>query len=161
MFSCKAKLFHFSGEWKERGIGTFKLNARESTSHPGKLSARMIMRADGALRVMLNSPLFKGMNFGGPKNECPTSKQILLSSVENGRTVPLLLRVSYKSLPYIVDSCLKFVLTRFSQVGNEDLAKDLYNHIQKTLDAMSDKDDGTKDQGAEPSKDQTDDKKAE
>lgn len=95
MFSCKAKLFHFSGEWKERGIGTFKLNARESTTHPGKLSARMIMRADGALRVMLNSPLFTGMNFGGPKNECPTSKQILLSSIENGRTVPLLLRVSH------------------------------------------------------------------
>lgn len=25
-----------------------------------------------------------------------------------------------------------------SQVGNEDLAKDLYTHIQKTLDAMID-----------------------
>lgn len=97
MFACKAKLFHFSGEWKERGIGTFKLNARESSTHPGKLSARMIMRADGALRVMLNSPLFKSMNFGGPKNECPTTKQILLSSIENGRTVPLLLRVSHYS----------------------------------------------------------------
>lgn len=97
VFSCKAKLFHFSGEWKERGTGTFKLNARESSTQPGKLSARMIMRADGALRVMLNSPLFKSMNFGGPKNECPTTKQILLSSIENGRTVPLLLRVSHYS----------------------------------------------------------------
>lgn len=55
----------------------------------------MIMRADGALRVMLNSPVFKGMTFGDAKNEEPTSKQIFLASNEEGRTVPLLLRVSH------------------------------------------------------------------
>lgn len=54
----------------------------------------MIMRADGAMRVMLNSPVFEGMNYGDSKNKPPTNKQILLASTENGRTVPLLLRVS-------------------------------------------------------------------
>lgn len=156
MFTCKAKLFHFSGEWKERGIGTFKLNARESSTHPGRLSARMIMRADGALRVMLNSPLFKGMNFGGPKNECPTSKQILLSSIENGRTVPLLLRVSDYLMIY--DACFVSALTPISQVSNEDLAKDLYNNIQKTLAAMPDGNDDENDEGADPIETQTDER---
>lgn len=95
MFSCKGKLFHFSGEWKERGVGTFKVNVRNDEE--GKRHGRMIMRADGALRVMLNSPVFKGMTFGDAKNEEPSSKQIFLASNEEGRTVPLLLRVSYTS----------------------------------------------------------------
>lgn len=94
-FSSKSKLFNFlDGEWKERGIGTFKLNGRKSSTDPEKIFSRMIMRADGNMRVMLNSSLFRGMNYGDSKNECPTSKQILLAGVENGRTVPLLLRVS-------------------------------------------------------------------
>jgi Ran-binding protein 3 len=74
-------------------VGTFKVNAR--TSETGKQTGRMIMRADGALRVMLNSPVFKGMTFGDAKNQEPTSKQILLASNEEGRTVPLLLRVCH------------------------------------------------------------------
>jgi Ran-binding protein 3 len=94
-FSSKSKLFNFlDGEWKERGIGTFKLNGRKSSTDPEKIYSRMIMRADGNMRVMLNSSLFRGMNYGDSKNECPTTKQILLAGVENGRTVPLLLRVS-------------------------------------------------------------------
>ncbi|KAJ5805060.1 hypothetical protein N7474_010947, partial [Penicillium riverlandense] len=93
LFACKAKLFHFSDkEWKERGIGTFKINTKKDSD--GKLGARMIMRADGAFRVMLNSPVFKGMNFGDAEGAEPASKQILLASLEEGRTVPLLLRVS-------------------------------------------------------------------
>lgn len=72
-FSSKAKLFHFSDKvWKERGVGTFKVNVKESPDDSDsdveagnkKKSARMIMRADGVLRVMLNSPIFKGMPIG-------------------------------------------------------------------------------------------------
>ncbi|KAF7716642.1 Uncharacterized protein PECH_008210 [Penicillium ucsense] len=109
IFSCKGKLFHFSGEWKERGVGTFKVNVRRDDK--GKQHGRMIMRADGALRVMLNSPVFKGMTCGDAKNQEPSSKQIFLASIEEGRTVPLLLRV-----------------------GNENIAKDLYGVIKNLLD---------------------------
>ncbi|KAJ5081689.1 hypothetical protein NUU61_009953 [Penicillium alfredii] len=109
-FTCKAKLFNFSNkEWKERGIGTFKVNVRRGPN--GKRSGRMIMRADGAGRVMLNSPIFKGMNYGDPKGEAPSTKQILLGSTEDNRTVPLLLRT-----------------------GNESLAKDLYSVIKDLLE---------------------------
>ncbi|KAL2815719.1 hypothetical protein BJX63DRAFT_420286 [Aspergillus granulosus] len=92
-FSCKAKLFHFSDkEWKERGLGTFKVNVKVTDGVEDKKSARMIMRADGVLRVMLNSPLFKGMKIGDATGKEPRSKQINLASLENSRTVPLLLR---------------------------------------------------------------------
>lgn len=108
IFACKAKLFSFAaGEWKERGLGTFKVNARDVN---GKQVGRMIMRADGALRVMLNSPVFEGMNYGDAKNKAPTNKQIFLASTEEGRTVPLLLRTP-----------------------NESYALDLYKTIRKLL----------------------------
>lgn len=53
----------------------------------------MIMRADGVLRVMLNSPVFKGMAAGDIEGKEPKNKQINLASVEEGRSVPYLLRV--------------------------------------------------------------------
>ncbi|GFF80926.1 ran-specific GTPase-activating protein 2 [Aspergillus udagawae] len=110
-FSGKAKLFQFTNkEWKERGIGTFKVNVKVTEGQEDKKAARMIMRADGVLRVMLNTPLFKGMKVGDPSGNEPNSKQIHLVGVEDGRTVPLLLRV-----------------------GSEDAAKELYHVIQDLL----------------------------
>ncbi|RAH40538.1 Ran-binding domain-containing protein [Aspergillus brunneoviolaceus CBS 621.78] len=107
-FSCKAKLFQFSNkEWKERGIGTFKVNVRLTDGVEDKKAARMIMRADGVLRVMLNTPIFKGMTVGDAKGQPPKSKQIHLASLEEGRSVPLLLRT-----------------------GSEELANELYNVVK-------------------------------
>ncbi|KAL5047279.1 hypothetical protein BDW71DRAFT_197015 [Aspergillus fruticulosus] len=95
-FSCKAKLFHFSNrEWRERGLGTFKVNVKVTGGVEDKKGARMIMRADGVGRVMLNTPLFKGMKVGDAAgNEPKSTKQIHLASLEDNRSVPLLLRVT-------------------------------------------------------------------
>ncbi|KAL6234614.1 hypothetical protein BDW75DRAFT_231007 [Aspergillus navahoensis] len=101
-FSCKAKLFHFSNkEWRERGLGTFKVNVKVTDGVEDKKGARMIMRADGVGRVMLNTPLFKGMKVGDAVgNEPKSTKQIHLASLEGNRSVPLLLRVSHTSSYY-------------------------------------------------------------
>ena len=94
-FSSKAKLFRFSDkEWRERGIGTFKVNLNQSENKDENLPPRLIMRADGVLRVMLNTPIFKGMTVGDASGNEPKSKQIHLASLESGRSVPILLRVS-------------------------------------------------------------------
>lgn len=93
----------------------------------------MIMRADGALRVMLNSPVFEGMNYGDAKNKAPTSKQIFLASTEEGRTVPLLLRVSCTTLYCCLHLDLARSLTRFPKTPNESHALDLYRTIRKLL----------------------------
>ncbi|KAL5339562.1 hypothetical protein BJX70DRAFT_363236 [Aspergillus crustosus] len=113
-FSCKAKLFYFSeGEWKERGLGTFKVNVKITDGVEDKKSARLLMRADGVLRVLLNSPLFKGMKVGDTAGKEPRSKQISLASLENGRSVPMLLRT-----------------------GSEEQAKDLYRTLQDLLEHL-------------------------
>lgn len=105
-FSSKAKLFHFTNkQWKERGLGTFKINVKEGAAdseNGGKVSARMIMRADGVLRVMLNSPIFKGMPVGEANGDEPKDKTVNLASIENGTTTPLALRVS---LPLFLFYC--------------------------------------------------------
>lgn len=95
-FSSKAKLFQFSDkEWRERGIGTFKVNRKQKDNEDEDIPPRLIMRADGVLRVMLNTPIFKGMAVGDPQCNEPKSKQIHLASLENGRSVPILLRVCH------------------------------------------------------------------
>ncbi|GJJ11182.1 hypothetical protein Clacol_005414 [Clathrus columnatus] len=59
-FQVRAKLFMLdpTATWKERGIGTLKLNVNERTGRP-----RLVLRTDGVHRVILNSYLFKGMGF--------------------------------------------------------------------------------------------------
>lgn len=44
--------------WKERGTGTLRVNVPKGGR---RASARIVMRADGILRVILNVHLFKGM----------------------------------------------------------------------------------------------------
>ncbi|QQK44571.1 Pleckstrin homology-like domain [Penicillium digitatum] len=91
-FTAKAKLYYFDDKkWKERGTGTFKVNLK--TESNGKKSGRIIMRADGALRVMLNSAVWHSMPFGDAKSSRPTTRDIYLASNEDGKVVSLLLRL--------------------------------------------------------------------
>ncbi|KAJ5705200.1 hypothetical protein N7536_000889 [Penicillium majusculum] len=91
-FAAKGKLYYFDDKkWKERGTGTFKLNLK--TESNGKKSARIIMRADGALRVMLNSAVWHTMPFGDAKGSRPTTRDIYLASNEDEKVVSLLLRL--------------------------------------------------------------------
>ena len=92
-FTAKGKLYSFDDKkWKERGVGTFKVNLK--TDSDGKKYGRIIMRADGALRVMLNSAIWQTMPFGDIKGSRPTTRDIYLASKEEDKVVSLLLRVS-------------------------------------------------------------------
>ncbi|KAK2811671.1 hypothetical protein FQN50_002015 [Emmonsiellopsis sp. PD_5] len=134
LFSCRGKLFHFDGkEWRERGVGTFKVNIKEPENdedvspdenakepaptptpaltgdddkdqtteekekkpqQPQKKTSRLIMRADGVWRVILNTPIFKGMKAGDPSGAPPSGKQVHFAGFEEGKSVPFLLRTS-------------------------------------------------------------------
>lgn len=63
----------------------------------------MIMRADGVLRVMLNSPIFKGMICCDPNGGQPKSKKVLLAGMEDGHAIKLLLRVSDTPMTDIIE----------------------------------------------------------
>jgi hypothetical protein len=72
------------------------------------------------LRVMLNSPSFKGMPVGDVSGEEPKTKQLNLASIENGTTTPLLLRVCWAPFfSWSTSKCWLFPLlawtTRISQ----------------------------------------------
>ncbi|CAI7567040.1 unnamed protein product [Penicillium glandicola] len=91
-FTAKGKLYYFDDKkWKERGTGTFKVNLK--TESDGKKSCRIIMRADGALRVMLNSAIWSTMPFGDNKGGRPATRDIFLASKEDEKVVSLLLRL--------------------------------------------------------------------
>ncbi|KGO41473.1 hypothetical protein PEX2_019120 [Penicillium expansum] len=91
-FAAKGKLYYFDDKkWKERGTGTFKVNLK--TESNGKKSGRIIMRADGALRVMLNSAVWHTMPVGDSKGSRPATRDIYLASKEDEKVVSLLLRL--------------------------------------------------------------------
>ena len=130
IFSCKAKLFHYDKEWKERGIGTFKLNVNEglafdfghgngdiSTGAGAEKKARFIMRTEGVHRVVLNTPVFKGMKVGSNEAKEPTGKMLNLSAVENGKFVPLLLKVRLSSASNAIEPQLTILLNIDRQPG--------------------------------------------
>lgn len=78
----RAKLYTMSGEgssraWKERGVGTFKLNV--TVDEPKK--ARFVLRADGTHRLLLNAAVTKQLVFGGDsKGEKPKDGRLLFNS---------------------------------------------------------------------------------
>lgn len=49
-----------TGNWKERGVGTFRINMKEEETKK-VLQTRLVMRTDSVYRVILNLLLFEGM----------------------------------------------------------------------------------------------------
>lgn len=95
-----------------------------------KKAARLIMRADGVGRVMLNTPIFKGMTVGDAAGKEPKSKQIHLASLESGRSVPTLLRVYSNPLP----TRIEIRKANPAQTGNEEQTKELYQVVCSLLE---------------------------
>lgn len=128
IFSGQAKLYHLvrgdtpaDSGWKERGAGVLKVKVRvapaeeslEPTEDDGDevspdaavtesvhRTARLLMRASGVYRVVLNSPIYKGMNLRTPAGSVPSlekpSKQLMLTIIEDGKPVMMQVKVSLK-----------------------------------------------------------------
>jgi Ran-binding protein 3 len=103
IFSSRAKLYYFDKEWKERGGGMLKLNITrlryndsdsseedDTEATPTTRKARLIMRADGSHRVMLNTAIVKQSPLGGDeRGSKPTGGSILLQGMIDGRDMPV------------------------------------------------------------------------
>ncbi|KIW32824.1 uncharacterized protein PV07_04342 [Cladophialophora immunda] len=137
IFSCRAKLYHFDREWKESGLGDFKINMRfearstvQSPATDGKNDGsregkaeddsgetneedieaaleggeressvtlerrgRLIMRAMGTHRLLLNTPVFKEMNVGTHDGKEPSGKTMHLTGLEGGKPTGFQIKV--------------------------------------------------------------------
>ncbi|RUS16322.1 hypothetical protein BC937DRAFT_91351 [Endogone sp. FLAS-F59071] len=91
IFQVKAKLYVMDGQkqWKERGIGNLRLNMRRSD----RRAVRLVMRADGVFRVILNAPLFAGMSC-----ELAQEKFVRIIAVENGQLQHFAIKVANKNI---------------------------------------------------------------
>jgi Ran-binding protein 3 len=52
------------------------------------------MRTDGVHRVVLNTPIFKGMKVGTPEGNEPTGKTLNITGMEAGKPTLFALKVS-------------------------------------------------------------------
>ncbi|CAN6647578.1 ran-specific GTPase-activating protein 2 [Trichomonascus vanleenenianus] len=98
VFSCRAKLYAMDltqsdQGWKERGVGTLHLNTMKLED--GTTKNRIVMRADGVLKVILNLPLLKNFEvMSGMKSSLSSEKFVRLSALENGKPLQYALRTS-------------------------------------------------------------------
>ncbi|KAE8540486.1 hypothetical protein D1P53_003432 [Cryptococcus gattii VGV] len=102
VFQARSKLFVNEKGWKERGVGLLKLNVQRNDGS----GARLVMRADGVLRLLLNSKLYKGLN--------PTVE---------GKTVLM-------TLPNVGEKEMAIICLRMSNAKvAEELADYIHEHI--------------------------------
>jgi len=101
VYSVRAKLFTSNkevenGAWKERGVGLFKINIGNAdpnvTGNTSTNKARLVMRAEGAKRLMLNVGLFSSMSV-----DRAADKQVkFIASEKPGTFTTFLVRVARK-----------------------------------------------------------------
>lgn len=118
-FSCRAKLYALdianpSEGWKERGVGTLHVNSVKTEyedEFKNKSKARIVMRADGILKVILNVPFNKGTEvFSGMKSSLSSEKFVRITAFEDGKPFQYSLRT-----------------------GNPDTAKKLFDAINELI----------------------------
>lgn len=100
VFKNHARVFVYDkdgGQWKERGRGVLKLNKTEQNNDsdpPRKKGARLIMRTEGTFIVVLNIPVYRGMNAGGPQGGPPTGNTVSFMGQEaSGKLQQITIRV--------------------------------------------------------------------
>lgn len=99
-------------QYKERGLGTLRLNVKKSDTS----KARLVMRAEGVFRLLLNANLFHGMACGVSQDP----KYIKLSVLEDGVTVHHAIKVSNAKLAKdLVDQVLAHIPPPESQEDSD------------------------------------------
>ncbi len=118
LLQFRSKLFALESKetgWKERGVGTLKVNVHKSCVEyddydqpiPGSfdpsladdsengepvLASRLIMRQENTHRVILNTLIIKAMKF--EEKAAPSSVQVTFTAFHEGKPLNMLLRVS-------------------------------------------------------------------
>lgn len=86
VYQIRAKLYVMDGSaWKERGTGALRVNVDKKRKDS---APRLVMRAEGVLRVILNVAMFSGMHIE------LTDKYVRTVVYEDGQARPIMIRAS-------------------------------------------------------------------
>lgn len=114
VFSCRAKLYALdltaaNDGWKERGVGQVHVNV--GTKEDGKTTARIVMRSDGVLRVILNQAITKTTEvLNGMKSSLASEKFVRLTGFEGETPYQYALKTGSSDLAISLFENLKSVL---------------------------------------------------
>lgn len=108
-FTSRAKLYNFVAgadgkkEWKERGLGVVRLNVKnlvpDDEDEEPKPMARLLMRADGSHRVILNTPIKKEIKFGSASGGQPQGGLLLFMGTVDGKASLEMLQLKVSNAP--------------------------------------------------------------
>ena len=104
-YQCRAKLYTFVAgadgkkEWKERGLGDVRLNVKKPPpdEQDTKPRARLLMRAEGSRRLILNTPVKKEIKFGAPAGGPPQGGYVYFMGAVDGKEGLELLQLKVSS----------------------------------------------------------------
>ncbi|KAM3420046.1 hypothetical protein BST61_g3356 [Cercospora zeina] len=97
--NCRAKLYNFATgedgnkEWRERGVGVLRLNVQRPLHDDSgtKTTARLLMRADGSHRVLLNTTILPEIKFGQPDGSRPNGSYVyFMGTIDEKKDLQLL-----------------------------------------------------------------------
>ncbi|EMR09772.1 hypothetical protein PNEG_01956 [Pneumocystis murina B123] len=98
IYSTRARLYvvdSVTKDWKERGIGTLRVNIDETKGIIKR--SRLVMRADAVYKVILNASLFKEMLIEGgnidSSNACNLDKFLKIVALEDGKPTQFAIKV--------------------------------------------------------------------
>ncbi|KTW28080.1 hypothetical protein T552_01941 [Pneumocystis carinii B80] len=98
IYSTRARLYvvdSVTKDWKERGIGTLRVNIDETQGIIKR--SRLVMRADAVYKVILNASLFKEMLIEGgnidDSDECNLDKFLKIVALEDGKPTQFAIKV--------------------------------------------------------------------
>ena len=122
------------GTWRERGVGTMKLNitrvhsddeddspdsddSNDAEATASSRKARFILRSDGSHRVVLNTPFTKNMTLGGDAaGERPTGSVLLFHGFLEGQEKPSMLQVKVRLSVFFICLDNNLELTQIFQM---------------------------------------------
>ena len=108
--TCRAKLYNFAPaaeagkkEWRERGVGILRLNVQRPLHDDDdtKTTARLLMRADGSHRVLLNTPILPQIKFGQPDGSRPTGSYLYFMGTIDDKAELQLLQLKVRVSVYV------------------------------------------------------------
>jgi len=128
IFQAPCKIFQYDTEakaWKERGLGTIRLNENNDFDYNNPARSRLVARSAGSQKVLINSPLFYEMVF-----EAVSEKRLKISATAPDSNIPQLFLI--QSTPSLIGQLKALLRTRLKKSEINTLEESLQRKRKAT-----------------------------